>query len=319
MVITGLGRFAVLFAALGVASVACGGEIDPASNEPPLPADGNLTPQWNKDTAPPMLGVHQTRDAHSAGGTGGRSPAMLNHGGAILPSTTTQAIFWGTSWSSYVGDKMTGLDSFYTGHGGSNFAKTVDEYSGTNGAVTAAGSYAGHVMDPTAAAGGGSTATILAEVCKLAAAGTITPQPDGSSYFPVYTDVVRGRANYCAWHSAGTCSGVTVQFAFFFQLDGDAGCDPKDTSGLHSQGLAALANVSGHELSEARSDPAGKTWFDASGNENADKCAWTFGAPLVTFSDGSQWKIQGNWSNAAYAAHNGYVNSSGQAGCLSGL
>src|SRR5436309_1646877 len=83
----------------------------------------------------------------------------------------------------------------------------------------------------------------------------ITPDPNGNGYYPVYTDIKRGHANYCAWHSAGTCGGVPVQFAFFFNLDGDAGCDPQDTQTGHSQGLAALVNVTGHELSEARSDP----------------------------------------------------------------
>jgi hypothetical protein len=89
---------------------------------------------------------------------------------------------------------------------------------------------------------------------------------------------------------------------------------------LHSQGLAALANVSGHELSEVRTDPRNGGWYDSSGNENADKCAWTFGTPLLSFSNGSQWKIQGNWSNNAYSAvpSYGYANSSGQLGCIDG-
>ena len=86
----------------------------------------------------------------------------------------------------------------------------------------------------------------------------------------------------------------------------------------YSQGLAALSNVSGHELSEARTDPTGLGWFDASGEENGDKCAWTFNVPLVTFSNRSKWKIQGEWSNAAYNAGTGYSNSSGQKGCLDG-
>ena len=97
------------------------------------------------------------------------------------------------------------------------------------------------------------------------------------------------------------------------------GCDPQDTSGLHSQGLAAIANVSGHELSEAMSDPASPgAWYDGSGAENGDKCAWTFGGPLVSFGNGSKWKIQGEWSNAAYTAGTGYPNSSGQPGCVGG-
>jgi hypothetical protein len=40
-----------------------------------------------------------------------------------------------------------------------------------------------------------------------------------------------------------------------FKLDEDPGCDPEDTSGLPSQGPAALANVSGHELSEGANRP----------------------------------------------------------------
>jgi len=39
----------------------------------------------------------------------------------------------------------------------------------------------------------------------------------------------------------------------------------------------------------------------------------------VTFHDGTPWKVQGEWSNAAYKAGTGYPNSAGQRGCLSGL
>ena len=188
--------------------------------------------------------------------------------------------------------------------------------TGSNGQVGSTTTHQGHVIDTSKATGGSNTSAILAEVCKV----ITSPDRSGNGYYAVYTDVKRGNAGYCAWHSAGSCGGVPVQFAFFFNLDGDAGCDPADTSGLHSQGLAALANVTAHELSEARSDPASPgAWYDSSGSENGDKCAWTFGAPLVTFSDGNQWKLQGEWSNAAFTAGTGYPNSSGQKGCLSGL
>jgi hypothetical protein len=83
--------------------------------------------------------------------------------------------------------------------------------------------------------------------------------------------------------------------------------------------LAALANVSGHELSEALTDPRLNAWYDASGAENSDKCAWAFGPTLLTFSNQSKWKIQGNWSNAAFNSTNrGYPNRDGQKGCLDG-
>jgi hypothetical protein len=263
---------------------------------------------------PPMLGVHWTRDFANARPARLRNPNMTYHGGKILPTETTNAIFWGPSWSTSPGDKITGLDSWYIGHSNSNYAKTVDEYTGTNGKVGSATSYQGHLIDTTTASGGGSTSAILAEVCKV-----IAPDPSGNGYYPVYTDVPRGNANYCAYHSAGSCGGVPVQFAFFWKLDGDPGCDPQDTTTGHSQGLAALANVTAHELSEARSDPASPgAWYDGSGAENGDKCAWTFNVPSVTLANGTRWKMQGEWSNSAYTGGTGYPNSSGQRGCLDG-
>jgi hypothetical protein len=140
--------------------------------------------------------------------------------------------------------------------------------------------------------------------------------PTANGYYPVYSDQGRGHAGYCAWHSWGTINGTPIQFAFFFNLDGDPGCDPGGSSGGHSQGLAALGNVSGHELSEALTDPRGDGWYDNSGAENADKCAWTFGSSLVHFSNGSDWKIQGNWSNAVYTNGGSYLGSG--SGCIDG-
>ncbi len=269
----------------------------------------------NGSHEPPMLGIHWARGFTPFARPPARNVNMTYHGGVIMPSTVSEAIFWGPSWanSSFVGDKITGLDSWHSGFSNSNYAKTSDEYTGSNGQVGPVVTHNGHLVDLSTAANGNSTSAIVAEVCR-----EIT-SPVFNGYYPVYVDVKRGNAGYCAYHTFGTCSGVTVQVAFFFNIDGDAGCDPQDTSGLHSQGLAALANVSGHELSEARTDPDSPgAWYDRRGQENGDKCAWTFNVPLVTFSNSTQWKIQGEWSNNAYNAGTGYPNSSGQKGCLDG-
>jgi hypothetical protein len=254
------------------------------------------------------------------GATVRKTANMTYHGGVVMPTSTVKAIFWGTSWGTYTGDKVTGIDSFYSGFGNSNYAKTSDEYNDSSGtSVGASSTYQGHILDTSAASGGGSTSAILAEVQRQVTVGNITLDPSGNSYIPVYTDLPRGHASYCAWHSAGSIDGTRVEFGFFWKLDGDGGCDPQDTTTTHSEGLAAIANVSAHELSEARTDPATPgAWYDSRGAENGDKCAWTFGAPTVTFSNGSKWKLQGEWSNAAFTAGTGYPNSSGQRGCLGG-
>jgi hypothetical protein len=216
---------------------------------------------------------------------------MTLHGGGVLVTNKTQAIFWGPQWSdaAFAGDKITGLDSFFGGFGGSRYAGLSTEYVGTNGQVTATSTYLGHVLDTSAApTKAPSTAAAVAEACKIT-----NNNPDPTGLYLLYTSTGAGHVSYCAWHSWGTCSnGALVQVAYMPNIDGLAGCDPADTYGTgHSQGLAAVANVTAHELSETITDPRGAGWFDSAGAENGDKCAWTFGG-AVTLSNGSTWKLQ---------------------------
>jgi hypothetical protein len=259
---------------------------------------------------PPKRGIHWAK-GHKPGRPS-KSPDMIWHSGAIMTTAATAAIFWGPSWVTSPGDKISGMDTWYSGFGNSNYAATSNEYTGTNGQVTSSVPYGGHFVDSSTASGGSKTSVILAEVCK------VIPSPTANGYYAVYTDIPRGHSGYCAYHSYGSCGSTPVQFAFFWRMDGDPGCDPQSTVAGESQGLAAIANVSGHELSEARTDPRNGGWYDSSGQENGDKCAWTFNVPFVTFNNGSQWKIQGEWSNNAYNTNTGYPNSSGQHGCLDG-
>jgi hypothetical protein len=249
--------------------------------------------------------------AKGAGKARASSPLLLYHGGTVMTSTAVTSIFWGQSWanSSFSGDKLSGLDSFYAGSSRSSYLGTNTEYYGSNGTVDTTISSSGHLIDtsPVTFKRQPQTSDILGEVAKMIS------HPVANGYYPVYTDVPRGHAGYCAWHSFGTINGVPVQFAFFFNLDGDPGCDPGAPYYGHSQGLAALANVSGHELSEVLTDPRNGGWWDSSGEENADKCAWTFSGNAIAFGSTS-WKIQGNFSNNAYNSRSGYDHG----GCIDG-
>jgi hypothetical protein len=257
----------------------------------------------------PMLGAHFARGVRAAEVSQAPSnPNLIWHNGAIMTSSQVIAIYWGRSWTGS-NPKIAGLASFYAGLNASSYMNTNTEYTGTNGQVGKAVTYAGAYVDTTSAPKTAPrTSTILAEVCKVIPANQLAT----NGYYPVYVDTKRGHAGYCAWHSYGTCNGVPIQFGFFFNLDGDPGCDPGDVVTGHSQGLAALGNVSGHEISEAVTDPRNGGWWDSTGAENADKCAWTFGDPFVTLNNGTQWMVQGNWSNAAYNSHSGYDGS----GCI---
>lgn len=249
---------------------------------------------------------------HTAGhGKPGGALLLYHNGGVMTGGATIKAIFWGSSWANYVGDKESGIDTLYSGISNTPYLNTNREYTQSGGLqVSPTVSYQGHSVDSSSAGSKDpGTSGVLAEVQRALSAAHVTPVANG--YYPVYTDIPRGSAQYCAWHSWGMIGTTPVQFGFFFKLDGDAGCDPVDGGTLgHSQGLAAIANVSGHELSEALTDPRGSGWYDRQGAENADKCAWTFNG-LVTIGVQS-WKIQGNWSNAAANTNSGYANG----GCI---
>jgi hypothetical protein len=64
-----------------------------------------------------------------------------------------------------------------------------------------------------------------------------------------------------------------------------------------------MASIIAHELEEAVTDPNLNAWFDRRGQENADKCAWTFGTTYTTSNGGvanvqlgtRDYLIQRNW------------------------
>jgi hypothetical protein len=266
-------------AACLVAVAAVAGTAGAAGGPPPIAAG-------------PAHGFVPSRNA-GRGGHGHQSPLQW-HGGPVQHMTTIVPVFWGSGWSNPA-DKITGLDYFYSNVHGTPYLHTNSEYTdGTGNVSTTNISKGSDLTDSTATPKGApSTTQVLAEVAKVTGS-----HPAAGAYYPVYSDQPRGTAGYCAWHSSGTINGIEVQFGFFFNLDGDPGCDPQAPGSTgHSQGLSALANVSGHELSEMLTDPQLNAWYDQQGNENADKCAWTFNG-LVTIGSQS-WKIQQNWSNAA--------------------
>ena len=231
------------------------------------------------------------------------------NGGKISQVAVVKLIFWGSSWVSAPGDMIYGMDLFYKGWTGSGYANIQTEYSGTNGQVTNAINYQGYVVDSSTPTGI-DQGIILNEVC----AQISDPDPFGEGFYVVYTELKRGSAGYCGWHSYSYCGDIPVQFAFIFNLDGDSGCiagsPPANPGWQMSNAVHALASVSAHELAEMVTDPDLITgWYDINGLENADKCAWTFADANQVFSNGITWRLHGEWSNAAAIAKTGYATS----------
>src|ERR1700676_1419108 len=101
-----------------------------------------------------------------------------------------------------------------------------------------------------------------------------------------------------------TIGGRDIKYSFVGNPDRcPAACEEQTTSPNGNAGADGMASIIAHELEEATTDPDLNAWYDRRGAENADKCAWTFGA-TSTASNGSfynmtlgsrQYLIQQNW------------------------
>jgi len=107
-----------------------------------------------------------------------------------------------------VGDKISGLNLWHEGFSNSNYAKTSDEYTGTNGQLLPSVSYGGYIVDTTLASGGSKTSAILAEVCKVIS----NPVADG--YYPVYV-VCMQHFRRDEIHLEATKRGGRLHFALY--------------------------------------------------------------------------------------------------------
>lgn len=131
---------------------------------------------------------------------------------------------------------------------------------------------------------------------------------------------------YCGWHSIGTLTVNTTKYVNTpyiaiqdFQSNYLSACAKQSTLSPNGDAqLDAMASVLVHEIDEALTDPDLRTWYDAKGAENADKCAWTFGTTFTNSKGGLanivlggvEYLIQRNW-----LADNKVTNADGTA-CL---
>jgi hypothetical protein len=113
--------------------------------------------------------------------------------------------------------------------------------------------------------------------------------------------------HYCGWHSHSSISGSDIKYAFIGNPDRcPNACEEQDISPNGNSGADGMASTMAHEINEAISDPDLNAWYDTSGNEDGDKCAWKWGPVTGTLGNGAynmtvaghNWLIQMNWENS---------------------
>ena len=101
-------------------------------------------------------------------------------------------------------------------------------------------------------------------------------------------------SNFCAYHGVISSDKNVTYTNLPYMTDAGTNCGKDSVNGSNGL-LDGVSIVEGHELAESITDPLLNAWFDASGNEIGDKCAWT-GLKDITAS-GNSFAVQPLWNN----------------------
>ena len=250
------------------------------------------------------------------------------HGGPVLHTINVYYIWYG-NWNGLDPTGPPILTDFASNDGGSPYFDINTTYADTTGSVPNAVTFAGQttVAGNSASLSDNDVSNIVAT-----AVGQFGGTPDTNGIYFVLTapginETSGFLTRYCGWHTNGNfTNGATnwdIKYAFVGNASGPSlrNCAEQTGSSPNGDpGADAMVSVIAHELEEAATDPDLNAWYDTSGMENADKCAWTFGA-TYTASNGSlaniklgarDYLIQQNWLNAQGGLCTlSYVNPSG--------
>lgn len=98
-------------------------------------------------------------------------------------------------------------------------------------------------------------------------------------------------STFCGYHGHFNYGGVDIRYAVFPFLD----CNACRLSNLSVADMLTI--VASHEIREAVTDPQLNAWYDSSGYEADDKCAWH---NLYRMAEGGFW-VQPEYSNGGGA------------------
>ena len=303
-------RFALLLAA---ASVVLGAGVAAAS--PPTP--DNPAGRDND-----ILGIVPTQAAaHANPHRGGSGPNLVYHGGKVLRTNRTVAIYWGppngfaTGYQSTINQYFT--DVAHDSTTGGNVYSVLNQYYDGTGPIAYSSSFGGAIADTSPYPASGCTDSVSATSICLSDAQiraevqNMVASPDANTTYFVFTGRGVGScyssgscafSQYCAYHSNVSVKGVMVQYANQPYTDTvPAACD----AGYYPNGQSTEAdptiNVVSHEHRESINEPLGNAWYDNRGYEGSDKCAWDFGALSGNYNqtiNGHHYAVQQEWSNA---------------------
>lgn len=236
------------------------------------------------------------------------------HGGHVMTGVPKMYYIWYGNWSG--SSAPTIITDFGNNISGSPYYYINTLYDDNfGGAVSGTVALAGQTSDSYSQGTVLDLGRVYDVVTSAISQGRLPNDPNGV-YFVLSSADVRevylgkpgGKefcTDYCGWHWFGN----NIKFAFV----GDGArcpstCLANSGPGPNSNASAdGMVNVIAHELEETVTDPNADAWTNVStGEENADKCAWTFGNTFTAPNGAAanvklgnrNYLIQQNWVNA---------------------
>ena len=303
---------AYLILAFGAVLAACSGNTGTS-----LPT----TTSNNANSAPLKASINTMRDpetgaiAHilltkeAAGVLPGRGPGVvpaagnnLNwNGGPVQHTPHIYLIYWGWKGSDPSGEAAR-IQSFYSGVGGSQWLSSQTQYYDGSGNV---GNQSGMLVSTWS----DNTNALPRRISQSAlAAEAVRAVSHFSGSYSVSTNYIvatpHGHSQsgfgtqWCAYHSTTSSGSGTVSWTYLpYMTDAGQSCGENSVNGGSAGLLDGVTIVGGHEQAETMTDPQLNAWYDSSGEETGDKCAW-MNLQNTSFSTGS-FPTQPLWSNSA--------------------
>jgi hypothetical protein len=258
----------------------------------------------------------------SAAAVGALTPSgygIKYHGGPVMTNAAGNKVYviWYGNWAAQNPGAPAIITDFLNHLGQSPYFAINTTYSDSAGAKVV---NALSLVATTAVSATGSTyskalsdANIQTLVSNAITTGALPKDPN-AVYLVLTSKDVNATSGfctaYCGWHTHATIGGSDIKYSFV----GDAARCPTacaaQTIGPNANvGADGMVSVIAHEIEEAVSDPDLNAWYDTVGNENGDKCAWTFGT-TSTLTTGAKYNmtlgtrkflVQQNWANVSPA------------------
>lgn len=232
------------------------------------------------------------------------------HGGPVMTSTKNIYFIWYGTWSSNAQSILTNLAQT---EGGSSYFNINTTYTNSGGTkVSNSISYKGSTSNDYVQGKSLSDSSIKTIVSNAITSGALPKDTNGIYFVLTASDVNETSGfctQYCGWHTSGSISGSDIKYAFIGNPARClSSCAAQSNSPNGDAGADGAASIIAHEMEEASTDPDLNAWYDSRGEENADKCAWTFGTEHAA-SNGSKYNV--TFGSRQYLIQQNWVNASG--------